>query len=252
VLARATLSLMFRALILVALLVVVPGAAPGQAVGVLHVKVTLTDAAGASMPVPGHALLISDNPATSAPRRVVTGPDGTVDVRLRPGNYTVESDEPVAFGGKGYQWTLTVDITAGRDVVLELTAANAEVGAAPAPSAAPRETIRGFFCLNGKTASSPSGRRSRASGIRRRCRGLVMTNQHAIGSASAVEVQLTPSIKVAARVLVADRVRDVADPLDRSCDHGVGAAGSGGLRGRAEAALRKRAEARRHRRAAPR
>ena len=37
-----------------------------------------------------------------------------------------------------------------------------------------------------------------------------MTNQRVIGSASAVEVQLTPSVKVAARVLVADRVRDVA------------------------------------------
>ena len=40
--------------------------------------------------------------------------------------------------------------------------------------------------------------------------GLVVTNQRVIGGASAVEVQLTPSVKVAARVLVADRVRDVA------------------------------------------
>ena len=37
-----------------------------------------------------------------------------------------------------------------------------------------------------------------------------MTDQRSIGSASAVEVQLTPSVKVAARVLVADRTRDVA------------------------------------------
>ena len=107
---------MVRVLILATLFAVVPAAAPGQALGVLHIRVMLTDAARASMPVPGHALLISDNPATSAPRRVVTAPDGTVEVRLRPGNYTVESDEPVAFGGKGYQWAQTVDITAGRDV----------------------------------------------------------------------------------------------------------------------------------------
>src|SRR2546428_637476 len=108
--------------------------APGQVLVVLHVKVTLTDAARVSMPVPHHALLISDNPATSTPRRVVTAPDGTADVRLRPGSYTVESDEPVTFDGKSYQWTQTLEITAGRDVVLELTADNAEVGAAPAPS----------------------------------------------------------------------------------------------------------------------
>src|SRR6266851_3555114 len=133
-LVRETLSLMLRALTLAALFAVLPGAASGQVLGVLHVKVTLTDATRASMPVPRHALLISDNPATSSPRRVVTAPDGTADVRLRPGSYTVESDEPVAFDGKGYQWTQTVEITAGRDMVLELTAENAAVGAAPASS----------------------------------------------------------------------------------------------------------------------
>ena len=76
---------MLRALTLAALFAVLPGAASGQALGVLHIKVTLTDAARASMPVPRHALLISDNPATSSPRRVVTAPDGTADVRLRSG-----------------------------------------------------------------------------------------------------------------------------------------------------------------------
>src|SRR4029077_4724090 len=120
---------MVRAITLATLVAVLPGAASGQEPSVLHIKITLADADRAPMPVPGHALLISDNPATSAPRRVVTAPDGTATVRLRPGNYTVESDEPFAFNGKGYQWTQTLDIPAGRDVVLELTAANADVGA---------------------------------------------------------------------------------------------------------------------------
>jgi hypothetical protein len=201
---------MLRALALAALLAVVPGAAAGQAVGVLHIKITLTDAARASMPVPGHALLISDNPATSAPRRVVTAPDGAVDVRLRPGNYTVESDEPIAFGGRGYQWVQTVDIVAGRDLVLELTAANAEVGAAPAPSV-PRENDPSLLLPQWQDSLvaiwTPE---SRASGFVVDPAGLVITNQRVIGSASAVDVQLTPSIKVAARMLVADRVKDVA------------------------------------------
>ena len=166
------------------------------------------------MPVPRHALLISDNPATSSPRRVVTAPDGTVDVRLRPGSYTVESDEPVAFDGKGYQWTQTVEITAGRDVVLELTAENAEVGAAPASSSssrAPKENDPSLLLPQWKDSVvavwTPE---SRASGFVVDAAGLVVTNQRVIGSASAVEVQLTPSVKVAARVLAADRARDVA------------------------------------------
>jgi S1-C subfamily serine protease len=202
-----------RALTLATLLAVVTAAAAGQALSVLHVKVTLADAARVSMPVPGHALLISDNPATSAPRRVVTSADGTADVRLRPGNYTVESDEPVAFAGKGYQWTQTVDIIAGRDVVLELTAANAEVGAAPAnlSSSAPTENDPSLLLPEWKdSVVAVWTAESRASGFLVDTAGLVVTSQRVIGSASAVDVQLTPSVKVAARVLVADRERDVA------------------------------------------
>jgi len=148
---------MLRGLTLAALLATVPGVASAQALSVLHIKVTLTDAAQASMPVPRHALLISDDPPTAVPRRVVTGPDGTTDVRLRPGSYTIESDEPVTFDGKSYQWTQTVAIAAGRDTVLDLTAKNAEVGA-PAPSSS-------------SSRSSHSGRPTirRATGRHRRC-----------------------------------------------------------------------------------
>jgi hypothetical protein len=40
--------------------------------------------------------------------------------------------------------------------------------------------------------------------------GLVATNQRVLGTATSVEVQITPAVKVAARVLVADAARDVA------------------------------------------
>jgi hypothetical protein len=204
---------MLRALTLAALIAALPDATSGQPLAVLHVKVSLTDAARVPVPVARHALLISDNPATSSPRRVVTGPDGTANVRLPPGNYTVESDEPVAFGGKGYQWTQTLDITAGPDVVLELTAENAEVGAAPVASSSLGATDDARSRLLPQWQDSVVAiwtPESRASGFLVDAAGLVVTSQRAIGNASAVEVQLTPSVKVAARVLVADRVRNVA------------------------------------------
>ena len=43
------------------------------------------------------------------------------------GNYTVESDQPVV-PGQGLPVDADVDIAAGRDASLELTAANAEIG----------------------------------------------------------------------------------------------------------------------------
>src|SRR4051812_16493579 len=103
---------MVRAFLLAALVLMVPQAE--QPTSVLHVKGGLADADGQAKPVPRHALLISETPASAAPRKVVTGVDGTVDVKLKPGNYTVESDQPVALGGKAYQWTQVVNIAAGR------------------------------------------------------------------------------------------------------------------------------------------
>ena len=205
-----------RALILATLFAVLPCAASAQTLSVLHVKVTLADASHPSIPIARHVLFISDNPATSSPRRVVTGRDGTVDVRLRAGSYTtVESDEPVAFNhARGYQWTRTVEIAAGRDAVLDLTAANAEVGGAPASSSsspAPQDDDPSLLLVQWQeSVVAIWTAESRASGFIIDAAGLVVTNQRVIGSATTVEVQLTPSIKVAARVLAADRGRDIA------------------------------------------
>src|SRR4029453_1350 len=51
---------------------------------------------------------------------------------------------------------------------------------------------------------------ARASGLVVDVKGLVATSQRAIGTATSVEVQLTTSLKVSGRVLVADTARDVA------------------------------------------
>jgi S1-C subfamily serine protease len=215
------MTLMLRALV-ATLVFVMPPAASGQALSVLHIKVVLLDNERKSTPVPRHALLVSDNPVSAAPRLIVTRLDGTADVRLRPGSYTVESDSPVAFHGRAYQWTQTVDIVAGRDTVLDLTADNAEVepaDSATKASAGPLENDPSFLLPRWQDSVvalwTPT---TRASGFvivsngdaDGDANGLVVTNQRVIGTATSVEVQLTPAVKVAASVLVADPVRDVA------------------------------------------
>src|SRR5688572_917106 len=93
-------------------------AAAGQDVGVLRVRIVLSDAASNAVPVSRHVLLVSQNPTGAPPRVMVTGPDGTAQLRLGPGNYTVESEKPAAFQGHSYEWMQIVDVTAGRDTVL--------------------------------------------------------------------------------------------------------------------------------------
>ena len=181
---------------------------------VLNIKAVLVGADGRATPVPRHVLLVSDNPPTSAPRQIRTGPDGTVSMRLPPGNYTVESDQPVSFQGKAYHWTQTLDIAPGREAVLELTTVNAELSdtipttarALRAPEASPSSLLTRWQS-SVVTVWSPT---ASASGFVIDTRGLIVTNHRVIGSAASVEVQLTPVIKVAARVLAGDPVRDVA------------------------------------------
>ena len=105
-----------------------------------------------------------------------------------------------------------VDIAAGRDAALELTADNAEVvTAAATPSTAPRR-VRPFV-----PADSLAGQRRHALdadhprvGIRDRREGAGGDEPAGDRRRDPVEVQLTPAVKVAARVLVADPARDVA------------------------------------------
>jgi hypothetical protein len=204
---------MLPAVVLAFLFASAPRAAAVQTSSVLHIKVVLADA-GRPVPVPHCALLVSDNPASAPPRRVVTAADGTADVRLPPGNYTVESDRPVAFHGKAYQWTKIVDIAAGREAVLELTAENAdtETAAAGTNASSARLEADPSFLLT-EWQDSVVGlwtATTHASGFVIAANGLVATTQRAIGGATSVEVQLTPELKVAGTVLVADAARDVA------------------------------------------
>ena len=205
---------MLRAIFLAALFVVLPWPIAGQALSVLRIKIVVTDADGTAMPVPRHVLFISDNPASDVPRRVMTTLDGTVEVRLRPGSYTVESDKPVAFQGKSYQWAQTLDVAAGRETVLELTIANAEVetvtaaatGTASGPATDPSISLPRWF----DSVVAIWTPYVRASGFVVDAAGLIVTSGRIVGAETSVEVQLTPSVKVAARVIESDPARDVA------------------------------------------
>ncbi|MEO7273479.1 MAG: serine protease [Vicinamibacterales bacterium] len=207
---------MARAFLLAALALLYPQALVDQPASVLHVSVVLADADGQARPVPRHALLISENPASAPPRKVTTGLDGTVDVKLRPGNYTVESDQPVGLDGKAYQWTQIVDIAAGRETNLSLTLTNAEVGAlvplAPgaAVAAAPEADPSFLFPHWRDSVFAIWTAKTHASGFLADAGGLVVTNQRVIGSETMVEVQLTPAIKVRGAVVTTDEIRDLA------------------------------------------
>lgn len=185
-----------------------------QDTGILRIRVALADSTGALTPIPRVLLLVSDNPATSEPRRVRTTADGTIELKLPAGSYTIESDQPLSFGGVAYTWTETADVVAGREVVLDLNAKNAAVDAAA--GAATNAVSADSAVLLSKWQDSvveiwtPT---AHASGFVVDQKGLIATGQRALGAASDVEVEMTSGrdrIKVAGTVLHSDRLTGAA------------------------------------------
>ena len=188
-----------------------------QDTGVLRITVVLTDASGNAIPIPRAQLLISDNPTTQEPRRVRTGPNGVVEIKLPAGNYTVESDIPVTFGGRHFMWTQMLDVPAGRDTVLTLTIANADADAAPVGTTGRSAATHadGAAILNkwqGSIAEIWSPTRH-ATGFVIDARGLIATHDRTLGEATDVEVEFGTSaadrVKVPGRVIASERTQGV-------------------------------------------
>ena len=134
-----------------------------------------------------------------------------MDVRLRPGNHTIESDEPLVFQGRSDQWRQTVD-SVGRDASVNMTAANAVTAETSqsetlAPGQASPSELLMEWQANVVNLWSAT---ARGAGFVLDRRGLILTNERVVGSSTSVEVQFTATTKVQGHVLVRDREKNVA------------------------------------------
>ena len=190
--------------------------AVAQQPAILRIRITIVDADQQTRPVPRHALLISENPTSAAPQRVMTALDGTAEISLRPGNYTVESDQPLIFQGKAYEWAQTLDVPRRPDDVARVhrrqrAGRSGRRGARRPPPVPARAGNASALLLDWQnsvvTIWSPT---KLGAGFLIDARGLIATNQRLVGTAKSLEVQLSPTVKVAARVLASDPDKNVA------------------------------------------
>jgi hypothetical protein len=184
-----------------------------QGTGVLRIRVALADATGGLTPIPRVLLLVSDNPATSEPRRVRTTADGTIELKLAAGSYTVESDQPLSFGGVAYTWTETIEVVAGHEVVLDLNAKNAAVDTAAAATNAVSADSAVLLSKWQDSVVEIWTPTAHASGFVVDQKGLIATGHRALGTATDVEVEMTSGhdrIKVPGTVLQSDRLSGAA------------------------------------------
>jgi hypothetical protein len=188
----------------------VPTHGQATSAGVLRVRLQLGPG---SATTPRHVLLVSDNPASRVPWRLVIGTDGAGRVTLPPGNYTVESEEPLVFGGKALEWRQTLDVPGGVDTTLTLTLDNAEVGTPATTTAdgAPKGFDPWDLLIRWQDSVVPLWTpTTTASGVVISADGLLATNQRVVGTATTVDLQVSADVRVAAHVLAADAARGVA------------------------------------------
>src|SRR5215472_1457551 len=177
----------------------------------VHVRVVLVDRELNQKPVP--FLLVSfKHGANSA--EVKTGLDGTAEISLPPGKYTIATPKPAELGGQHFSWSVPVTL-AGAEQNVDLTNDNAKIEETSAPASKPAGDSSGgdlsrYFKRLKNTVVTVKSETGHGTGFFVDGKGLVLTNQHVVGNSGYLAVQFDREHKIAARLIAADAQRDVA------------------------------------------
>jgi Trypsin-like peptidase domain len=186
-------------------------ALPGQQSSVkVRVRIVLVDKELNQKPVP--FLVVSLKGAVKT-AEVKTGLDGTAETSLPRGIYAVTTPKAVQFAGKRFSWNLQVNLSGGEQT-LDLTNDNAkteEVSEAAPPESASRggDLSEQFKRLKNSVVTVRS-ELGHGTGFFVDNKGLVLTNQHVVGSSGYLAVQFDRERKIVAKLIAADPAKDVA------------------------------------------
>ena len=175
----------------------------------VRVRVILVDQDLNQKPVP--FFLVSLKCGAKA-AEVKTSLEGTAEAQLPPGRCTVSSPKPAELSGKRFSWNIQVSLSGGEQNI-DLTNDNAKVEetAAPASSAkASANDLTEHFKRLKNTVVTVRSESGHGTGFFVDAKGLILTNQHVVGSSEYLAVQFDRTHKVAAKLIAADPQKDVA------------------------------------------
>jgi S1-C subfamily serine protease len=138
---------------------------------------------------------------------------GLLKDQLPYGTYKLETGEPIEFAGKMYSWDISVKLLSPQENTIELSVDNASTSSAPVPNSTngrvTDELVTYFKKYEGAVVTV-WGELGHGTGFFVDDSGLILTNQHVVGTSEYIAVQSDPEHKVAAVLLASDPEKDVA------------------------------------------
>lgn len=178
----------------------------------VHVRVVLVDRELNQKPVP--FLLVSLKSGAKS-TDVKTGLDGTAEIKLPPGKYTIATQKPAELGDRRFSWSLAVTLR-GTEQSVDLTNDNAKseeiaaLTAKPTSGSAGGGDLAAHFKRLKNSVVTVRTETGHGTGFFVDSKGLVLTNEHVVGNSGYLAVQFDREHKIAARLIAADTQKDVA------------------------------------------
>lgn len=177
----------------------------------LKIRVVLVDGDLNQKPAPRLTLrVVRVDGGSGGAVTIMTSFEGAAEVQLAPGKYRVSTPEPIEFQGKTYGWNADVTVAAPESF-LDLSNDNAMVTTlARETPARMKEDLAEPFKKYQNSVVTVWSEFGHGTGFIVDEAGLILTNQHVVGTSEYLAVQFDDRRKIAAKLVAFDPQKDIA------------------------------------------